>query len=118
MAPRRRVDPVLNEHNRRKLARIFREVLANEPYPTRPTIPMLLQAALRDAGYWEHGEEFGFVTDDEGGGVILSLPWITDDGKQLGQVHVPTLDENFDEISWDDYGQRSQRSEGPGLGDQ
>jgi len=118
MAPRRRVDPVLNERNRRKLARVFREVLANEPYPDRATIPMLLDMALRDAGYWERGEEFAFVANDETGEVTLCLPWHKDDGTPMGNILI-ALDpgDNLDEWTWEGLERRSQRLEDPGLGD-
>jgi hypothetical protein len=55
-----------NEDTERQMADLFRRVIADDPYVERPTVAMLLQAALQDAGYWQWGRCFGFFRPEPG----------------------------------------------------
>jgi hypothetical protein len=64
-------DLSIEASTRRNLARIVQRVMAKDRYPNRPTFPLLLYAALQDAGYWQMGGPFGFYSVPETGGVHL-----------------------------------------------
>jgi hypothetical protein len=99
---RHRPDP-LNEHNRRRLGDFFRQVMALDPYVDRNTIPTLLATALQDARYWEHGPEFGFLTNPHRGGVSLAIKAKGPDGTVRTWLVQPPRDPaaiNFDQPRW------------------
>jgi hypothetical protein len=64
-------DLSIGASTRRNLARVVQKVIAKDRHPKRPTLPLLLCAALQDAGYWQVGDPFGFYSVPETGGVRL-----------------------------------------------
>src|SRR4051794_12805284 len=105
-------DP-LNEHNRRRLSEFFRQMIKSDYHPARTTIPLLIAVALRDARYWEHGEEFGFATDPQTGQRFLWRPrGTTRDGRlRMQPVRWSSNLSLDDRIPWE--GVFHQRSPSP-----
>src|SRR4051794_18165476 len=84
-------DPALNDRNRRKLAKLFEQIIAADPDPTRPTLAMLIAGALHDVGYGQRGVDPAFEIEPspDSGGVTLHIPYSHPDGTPRAHVHHP-----------------------------